>query len=191
MDEQQQQIEYRSIPLALAEVRELGDGNKLAGYAALFDSLSEDFGGYYEVIRKGAFSERLQDDVRLLLNHESYPVFGRTTAGTLRLTEDDKGLWMEADLPDTQWARDLKVSIARGDITQMSFAFLGMKENYKTENDLVLCELLKIGKLLDVSVVTFPAYPATRVGLRSFKEWKNRSNYKANKRAIEIMELQD
>jgi HK97 family phage prohead protease len=144
----------------------------LAGYAAVFNQPSENLGGdlfqLYEQIAPGAFAETIQqDDVRALFNHNSDFVLGRKQAGTLTLREDGVGLYIEVVPPDTQWARDLTTTIARGDITQMSFAFTVLEEEfrYDREKDIVYRTLNKV-RLYEVSPVTFPAYPQTSVGVR-------------------------
>jgi hypothetical protein len=94
-------------------------------------------------------------------------VLGRNKAGTLRLHEDDHGLAIEIDPPDTQWARDLMVSMERGDVTQMSFGFTVAEDSWEQDKDeKVTRTILKIKELYDVSPVTFPAYPQTEAHVR-------------------------
>jgi len=162
-------MERRSYPLCDIEVtREMGDKGetvKIRGHAAVFNKLSEDLGGFREKIDPGAFAKTIKSaDVRALFNHESNYVLGRTKAGTLALEEDERGLYIEIDPPDTQWARDLQVSIRRKDIDQMSFGFLVRKEAWDKENS--VRTLIEVD-LIDVSPVTFPAYPQTDVKVRS------------------------
>jgi len=171
MDDNSGLIEKRTI--GGRELRaEGGVTPKFAGYAAVFNQLSEDLGGslfeLYEQIAPGAFAETIRrDDIRALFNHDSNLVLGRKQASTLALREDGVGLFMEVTPPDTQWARDLAVTIARGDITQMSFAFTVLDEEfrYDREKDIVYRTLKKV-RLYEVSPVTFPAYPQTSVGVR-------------------------
>ena len=154
------------------EVRSASEGEKLkfSGYAARFDSLSENLGGFREKIRIGAFSNAVKtDDVRALFNHNSNYVLGRNLAGTLALREDTAGLWFEVEAPNTQWARDLHESVKRGDINQFSFAFVTKKDDWKDEGDTVVRELIEVG-LRDVSIVTNPAYLQTSVQARSNDE---------------------
>ena len=93
-------------------------------------------------------------------------MLGRNKAGTLTLEEDEKGLKVRIVPPDTTWAKDLLVSIKRGDITQMSFGFTVILDRWSYEDNLDVRELLKV-KLFDVSPVTFPAYSQTECGIRS------------------------
>ncbi|MEW6771854.1 MAG: HK97 family phage prohead protease [Bacillota bacterium] len=158
----------RSVPSAveqrsLGEVRADATGRKIRGYAALFNELSEPLGGFRERILPGAFTNTLKnDDIRLLVDHNPSMVLARTKNGTLKLKEDSKGLWFEAELPDTTVGRDVYTSIKRGDIDQMSFGFKVVKDRWLSGTYPQIRELLEV-KLFDVSVVTFPAYPQTTV----------------------------
>lgn len=157
------------------EHRAEGDGpSRLAGHAAVFDALSLDLGGFRERIAPGAFAASIaEDDIRALFNHDPNLVLGRNAAGTLRLAEDDAGLAIGIDLPGTQFARDLAVSIERRDITQMSFAFRTVSDEWQMIDGEPIRTLLAV-QLFDVSPVTFPAYPQTDVAVRSMEAWRER-----------------
>jgi len=135
----------------------------IAGYAAKFNALSEELWGFREQIAPGAFDDVLADDVRALFNHDPNFVLGRTTSKTLAISVDQTGLRNEIMPPDTQWARDLMTSMKRGDITQQSFAFTVKNDSWEwnKETDLVTRTILKLERLYDVSIVTYPAYPQT------------------------------
>ena len=143
----------------------------LDGYAAVFNSLSEDLGGFRELIAPGAFKNSIGGDVRALWNHDANHVLGRTKSGTLTLAEDQNGLKINIAPPDAQWARDLMASIDRGDVNQMSFGFRTITDNWSMLNGENLRTLMDV-ELFDVSPVTFPAYPDTQVALRSLDSWK-------------------
>lgn len=162
------QLERRVV--AAHDLRASKDGGtpKLAGYAAVFESYSLDM-GFRERIAQGAFTQALaRSDTRALFNHDPNYVLGRQQAGTLTLREDEQGLYMENTPPDTQWARDLMVSIERRDISQMSFGFTVKQDDWRKVDGEWVRTLLEIDQLFDVSPVTFPAYPDTQVALRSF-----------------------
>lgn len=152
-----------------------GEAARIVGHAAVFNSLSEDLGGFREMIAPGAFAEAVgRDDVRALFNHDSNIVLGRTKAGTLKLSEDERGLLSEIFLPDTTQARDLAVSMKRGDVTQMSFAFSVRKEDqdWKRNGDGPWERTIrKVARLYDVSPVTYPAYPQTDAAVRCMNEF--------------------
>jgi len=147
------------------------NGNHLAGYAAVFDSLSVPMWGFREKIAPGAFSEVLGDDVRCLLNHDPSLILGRTRSGTLNLAQDDHGLSIDDLLPDTQLGRDTAELVGRGDISQMSFAFSVAEESWEYHDDGSddIRTILKFKRLYDVSPVTYPAYPETSIGLRDLE----------------------
>jgi HK97 family phage prohead protease len=158
------------------ETRAKGDKNVpiLRGYAAVFNQLSEDLGGFREQIAPGAFADAIKtDDVRALWNHNADYVLGRNRSGTLNLFEDARGLGIEIEPPDTQWARDLLVSMEREDINQMSFGF-SLRPNgqnwAKDDSGQVVRTLTRV-RLFDVSPVTYPAYTQTDVAVRSMKDW--------------------
>lgn len=165
-------IERRAYQPVEVRVSDDGDVPKIVGHAAVFDELSEPLGFMYpfrEKIERGAFRESIgTDDVRALWNHNPDWVLGRNKAGTLRMREDDRGLAVEINPPDTQWARDLLTSIRRGDVNQMSFGFQVIEEEWSTENGESIRTLKKV-RLFDVSVVTYPAYPQTDVAVRSIE----------------------
>ena len=111
------------------------------------------------------------DDIRALFNHDPNYVLGRNKSGTLELREDEQGLLVRIKPPNTQWARDLQVSIERGDINQMSFGFTVEEDEWRSEDGYDVRELRKV-KLYDVSPVTYPAYTATDVGVRAMESYK-------------------
>jgi HK97 family phage prohead protease len=144
------------------EVRETAEGMTLTGYAARFNEPSEPL-PFIERIAPGAFkrSLRAKNDIKLLWNHSSSDVLGSTRSGTLRLSEDELGLRVEADLPDTQAGRDAKVLIQRGDVTGFSFGFTVPANGDSWSSDGTE-RTLKSVRLLEVSTgVAFPAYPST------------------------------
>lgn len=139
-------------------------------YSRHSEMIRDVFGSFRERFLAGAFGDYLRGnpDIRALVNHQDSMVLGRTRAGTLRLADGPEQLGCEIDPPDTTYARDLMVSLRRGDINQMSFAFDCDDEEWgEGEFDGEMCALrtVKRAKLYEVSPVTFPAYPDTQVGL--------------------------
>lgn len=161
--------ERRFLPFEEVRIAEDDNGIKtVVGYAAVFDKLSEDLGWYREKIAEGAFKRTLEEgaDVRALIDHDSTKILGRNKAGTLKLKEDKSGLLATITPPDTSYARDLMLSIDRGDISGMSFGFITRTDEWNLEDGEEV-RTLKDVDLFDVSVVTYPAYPDTAVALRS------------------------
>ncbi len=167
---------YCQRSFILTEVR-IGDpGNEglpsIVGHAAVFDTpttIQSWFGAHRESIAPGAFRKTLQEaDVRALFNHNPDWILGRNKAGTLDLAEDNRGLAVTIRPPDTTYARDLIESMRRGDISQMSFGFEVVKDQwtFSEGNELDDRRLLEV-RLWDVSPVTFAAYPQTEAFVRS------------------------
>lgn len=141
----------------------------ISGYAAVFNSQSEDLGGFIETIAPGAFAETLDGDVRALWNHDSKFVLGRTTNGTLKLAEDERGLRFEVQPPETSYAADVMALVRRGDVNQMSFGFEVVDDEWRTEAGINYRTLKKV-RLFEVSPVTFPAYAETSAEARAMCE---------------------
>ena len=168
-------IERRVFTVGELRIKDDDMAPMIAGHAAVFDSPSEDLGGFREVIAPGAFAETLKNaDVRALFNHDPNAILGRSTAGTLRLGEDKAGLAIEIDPPDTQVARDLLTSMKRGDVTQMSFGFRTVEDKWEIKDGHDLRTLIEV-ELFDVSPVTFPAYPDAAVAVRGLQAFKDAS----------------
>ncbi|HEY0838791.1 MAG TPA: HK97 family phage prohead protease [Vulgatibacter sp.] len=149
---------------------EVQEPTRLIGYAAMFDREAVIAGFFREKIAPGAFAGALAGDVRALWNHDTNHVLGRTKAGTLRLSEDETGLRVEIDPPDTQLGRDLLISVQRGDISQMSFAFRAIREEWEEREGEMPLRTIVEAELFEVSPVTFPAYEDTEISARSTAE---------------------
>lgn len=137
--------------------------NVIKGYAAVWNSESVDLGFFTETVLPGAFARSIREgaDVRALVDHVPSKILGRTKADTLKLEEDNKGLYIEIDpLPDTQLARDLVENMRMGNISQMSFGFYVREDRWSIKNGKDHREIVD-ADLFDVSIVTYPAYPAT------------------------------
>lgn len=146
----------------------------IKGHAAVFDRLSEDLGGFREKIAPGAFRSSVKGDVRALFNHNPDFILGRTKAGTLAIEEDRKGLAVDIQPPDTGFGQAVVEAVRRGDISQMSFGFRTIKDEWHTDQAGKTVRTLHEVELFDVSAVTFAAYPQTDVSVakRSFEAWR-------------------
>ena len=156
------------------------DGRDLVvGHASVYDSRSNNLGGFYEFIERGAFTEELinTSDVRALINHDPNLILARNTSGTLKLTADERGLKYEFEMPETSYGKDLAISMKRGDITQSSFAFTVAEDDWSTDDEgNNIRTIKKIDRLYDVSPVTYPAYNMAEsdlvVAKRGLKEYQ-------------------
>jgi HK97 family phage prohead protease len=143
---------------------------ELTGHAAVFNKLSLDLGGFRERIKRNAFKDTIKDDdPRGIWNHNNDVVLGRQGNNTLELREDRTGLAFKLLPPDTQLVRDMVLApIERGDVTQMSFGFRTIEDSWSTVDGEEIRELRKV-TLIEISPVTFPAYPDTDVAQRSLE----------------------
>lgn len=157
-----------------------GDEFALVGYAAKYNVLSSDLGGFREIIRPGAFTRSLKEkaDVKCLLNHAADNILGRTKSGTLTIGQDSYGLHFRCQLDPTNSDHgNIYSACKRGDIDECSFAFKvapggqSWKEVKDPANGIdSLTRTLTDVDLLDVSAVTYPAYPSTQVSARYFPD---------------------
>jgi len=167
-------VEFRSFT---GELRQEGDGNTFVGYAAVFNSPSEPL-PFIERIAPGAFAKSLRSrkrDIRLYVNHDSNMVLASRNSGTLRLLEDEVGLRVEADLPDTTAGRDIRELMRTGVVDKMSFGFQVERRGDKWSDDGMERTLTAV-RLFEVSIVTgFPAYEATQAAVRSLEKLSERT----------------
>lgn len=165
------QFETRSAT-ELVEVRSGDNGTIVAeGYAAKFNTLSQNLGGFVERIAPGTFKKTLQEaDVRALFNHDPNKLLGRNRSGTLRMEEDETGLRYEIDLPDTQLGREVATLLERGDISGSSFGFRTISDEWgESESGFPVRTLTQVA-LRDVGPVVYPAYVDTESAIRSLAE---------------------
>jgi len=164
--------EVRTFNVSDIELRNDNGVNTVVGYGAVFNSESNDLGGFVEYVAPGAFDGRLEDDVRFLINHDGLPL-ARTTNNTLRLSVDERGLKYEADMPDTTLANDLMTLLRNGTISQSSFAFTVEEDSWENVEGRNIRTINKVSRLYDVSSVTYPAYnEAGSFALRSLETWQ-------------------
>lgn len=155
-------------------VSDLGaSGRAITGYAIVFNEPSADLGGFIEVIEPAAVDRTLRGaDVRALVDHDTSKVLGRTTAGTLRLSKDARGLRVEIDVPTTTAGNDILESVSRRDVSGMSFTFQVVRPHGERfeRRDGQTTRILSDMVIPEISIVTFPAYSATDVSVarRSF-----------------------
>jgi HK97 family phage prohead protease len=148
------------------EVRAEGDGMTFTGYASVFNSPSEDLGGFVEYVAPGAFKRSLQsrNEVKLLWNHDSGEPLASLRGGTMQLVEDNRGLKVTASLPNTSRGRDVAELLRTKVIDSMSFGFNVIKDSWSKDGQ---TRTLESVRLFEVSVVSFPAYAATTAQVRS------------------------
>lgn len=163
-------------------VKKDGDRKIVVGHASVFNKMSEDLGGFREIIKPGAFDNVLKDDVRVFFNHDANLILGRTKSGTAKISTDREGLVYQFEVPDTTYGRDLLVSMERGDVNQSSFAFSVEKDSWSEKNGRDIRTIEKVARLYDVSPVSIPAYPdadSLQVAKRGLEKFKNNEKNKS------------
>lgn len=154
------------------------NAGKFTGYAAVFGPLSNDLGGFQERIAPTAFDDALKSgkrDIRALFDHATDKVLGRQSNGTLKLGVDETGLRVEIDPPSgVSYVEDIRKLIARGDISQMSFGFYTQDDSWDYRSDGQVIRTLNKLELVEVSIVSIPAYNDTSIGLRRLSEVRTR-----------------
>lgn len=156
----------------------------------VFNQRSEDLGGFVEEIDPHAFDGVDTSDVKLLYNHNSGDILARTSADTLTLTVDDKGLEFEASIPETTLGNDTITNIENRNVQGMSFGFTIDDEDWINQSDGTLLHIIrKVGKLYELSLTPFPAYKETDVAVsqRSMKKFlDNQNEFEVDKEWIQI-----
>lgn len=173
-------MEFRSYNSEPLEIRQSGNELKIGGFAAVYNSDSQDFGGFKERILPGAFDQTLQEvkdgkrDVVARFNHEGgFNTLARTSNGSLALSADARGLRYVATLPNTSAAKDVYEMIRSGLVNKSSFAFSlpedGSGQRWDFSSNPAIRQIVRVN-LHDVAPVDEPAYEATSVSVRTFEE---------------------
>ena len=172
------------------EIREEGDGMTFVGYAAKFDQPSENLGGFVEYVERGAFSRSLKsrNDVMLLWNHDAGQPLASTRSGTMKLTEDEIGLRVEARLPQTTLGKDLAILLRDGIVGKMSFGFNVIKDAWNSEGNE---RRLKSVRLFEVSAVVWPAYTSTSATVRGLDKVAQRAAVDADELADVMLKIEE
>lgn len=145
-----------------------GEEKRIEGYFIVFNQETRLYGSYYEQIASTAVTKSLENnDIRCLFNHNDQIVLGRLSNSTLTLKADDKGLYGSVVInPNDREAMDIYARVERGDINACSFGFYPLDESVEERADGTYLYTVKDADILEVSVVTFPAYPTTEVSAR-------------------------
>lgn len=159
--------EYRAFPLEM-QLEERDGKTKIVGHGAMYNVRSLDLGGFIEIVKPGAFKRSLEGgkEIKSFFNHDPNMVLGTTAAGTLSVFDDNAGLRYEIDPPETTYAKDLMVSMKRGDVKGSSFSFATISDNWYMDGGQLMRELIET-ELFELGPVTDPAYPASDSHVRN------------------------
>jgi len=143
-------------------------GRTLSGYAAMYEKISEDLGGFKEVIQRGAFKGAIGGDIIANINHDDTKILARTSNSNLEVREDPAGLFFELEIPDTSYGNDLLENVKNGNISKCSFAFEVGKDSWTNDtNGLPVRSIQSFKSITDISIVTTPAYEDTMLSVRA------------------------
>jgi uncharacterized protein len=176
------------------EIREVEgtDGMTFEGYASVFNSESEDLGGFRETVAPGAFKRSLQsrNDIKMLFNHDTGAILGSTRSGSMTLVEDERGLKVRATLPQTSLANDVAELIRTGIVDSMSFGFSVIRDSWDASGT---NRVLEAVRLHEVSIVAFPAYSGTAgtTTMRGLDKVAERANVDADELADALLKLEE
>lgn len=178
-------VEYRTSHVKFRE-RDENEELRIEGYFVVYDDETMLWDGVYEKIDRNAFEGELEKDIRALAGHDREKVLGRVKNNTLTLRSDEKGLWgsilINKDDPE---AFSLYQKVKRGDIDQCSFGFIPTEEERESRSNGELF-IVKRCKLIEVSVVAFPAYENTSVSARkkAFEEEEKKKSVMRRKEEL-------
>lgn len=175
-------------PVAKFRAADGDNGEKyFEGYFIRFNEETELWPGYFEQIAPESVDDNIQSqDIRALFDHDTAKVLGRTTAGTLTLTKDAQGVYGKVLVnQDDPEALSIYAKVQRGDVSSASFGFYIDKDDLTQNNDGSMHDIIRAITLLEVSVVTFPAYPTTQIDARKRDlEATQKEKFDAQKRAL-------
>jgi len=161
---------FTSVPVEIRAGSNTGNHQTIGGYAAKFNRMSQNLGGFKEIIAPGAFNRSASQgwpDVQARYNHDDNMLLGTTGGNSLRLRVDEMGLVYDVDLLDDETSQRIYKLVERGDVRQSSFAFISDEDEWSTDDTGYPLRTLGQVRLLDVAPVNAPAYLDTSVGLRS------------------------
>lgn len=164
-------------------------GPVVKGYAVVFNALSEDMGGFRERFAPGAFTDSLKrQGVLALFNHERSALLGRTSSGSLAVSQDSHGLGFQLVLPKTQLGADVAELVQRGDLSKMSFGFIvpSRGDSWGSERGQMI-RTVHQANLYEISIVPEPAYPQSSVGLRAELDAVLIAEQAARRRRLEVL----
>ena len=164
-----------------------GNPRTVVGYASIFNSLSQDLGGFRELISDRAFESVMNDDVVALINHDMNFPLARTDNGSLQLSVDSKGLRYSFDVPEgLSYGNDLLINLKSGNIHESSFGFIVEEDSWERKDGQPIRTIEKVSRLIDVSPVTSPAYKGTSV---STVTKRNLDSYNEKQKTKESQDL--
>ncbi|HIY92361.1 MAG TPA: HK97 family phage prohead protease [Candidatus Companilactobacillus pullicola] len=164
--------------------------NTLSGYAIVFDQPSENLGGFIEYVDNSALDNVDMSNVQLLYNHNMDNILARADSSTLSLSIDDKGLFFNAQIPNTTLGNDVAENVRNGNLKGCSFGFTIDDDDWSDlDEDTATRHITQIGDLFELSITPMPAYKETSVSNRSLSEFESKKNKKEDSNLNNELEL--